>query len=85
MTIPIWKIWLTQRHLDIRRLVAAISHNDYTEKIELRRCEDGQIELVNGHHRLMAMWAKGRRELNPWEYVMVESDKSVPRCCCLGV
>lgn len=53
-------------------------------RIHLNRLEDGQIEINDGHHRVTAVWASGRAELRPDEYLLIETEKPKSRFYRLG-
>jgi hypothetical protein len=72
-------LWFTQRSLrrfeQITVLIALLTEGGYSDRIELARCEDGEIEIRNGHHRVVAIWLSGRRELRRGEYLLIEAEK----------
>ena len=48
-------------------------------RITLGRGPDGHVQVEDGHHRLVAVWMAGRRELRKDEYLLVEKDMMRPR------
>ena len=72
-------LWFTQHSLKrADQIPAMIQHvaegYEFDELIELRRCEDGQTEINNGHHRVTAIWLSGRCHLHRGEYLLCEAD-----------
>lgn len=76
-------IWLSQRNLkraeQIPALVEAILSGEVLPKILLSFDEDGSIQLEDGHHRLMAYWLAGRERLEPYEYLLIPTERKRPR------
>jgi hypothetical protein len=48
-------------------------------RIVLSRGPDGRVQVEDGHHRLVAIWMTGRRELRKEEYLLVEKEAVRPR------
>ena len=48
-------------------------------RITLGRGPDGQVQVEDGHHRLVAIWMTGRRELRKDEYLLLEKETMRPR------
>ena len=75
-------IWLTQSKLNragqIPGMIKTLE-DDWLPAITLGRLEDGSIQVEDGHHRLTAIWLSGRQKLEPWEYILIESDRWRPR------
>ena len=86
--IDISKLWFTQRSLkranQITNMLNHLDDGEFSERIELRYCPDGEIEINNGHHRVTAIWHSGRRHLNREEYTMIDVDNITPRFGRLG-
>lgn len=83
--IKISDIWLTQRHIDPAKFKDLLREVDrFHSKLIIREANDGQYELIDGHHRLTAIWFSGRRFLTYGEYVIVYSEKSQKRFGKLG-
>jgi hypothetical protein len=40
---------------------------------------DGKVQVEDGHHRLVAVWMTGRRDLRKEEYLLVEKETVRPR------
>lgn len=72
------RIWMSQRRLRRAGQIPAMikaSENGDLPPITLARCEDGEIQLEDGHHRLTAIWLSGRKVLEDHEYIVVEKDQ----------
>ena len=73
-------LWFTQRSLkrveQIPRMIACLqsSEPDGLPPVELHRCDDGQVVIHNGHHRVTAIWLSGRRYLRRDEFHLYEMD-----------
>ena len=52
---------------------------DCLPRITLGRGPDGQVQVEDGHHRLVAVWMTGRRQLRQDEYLLVEKETVRPR------
>lgn len=82
--MDITKIWLSQRNLrrswQIPQMVEVLGDGGFLPPIILARCEDGEIQVEDGHHRLTAIWTSGRNELREEEYILVEKEQWKPRC-----
>ena len=83
MSLNISDIWLTQRKIDETKVQTLL--NDLKEwggfrcKLLIRECEDGELELLDGHHRLMALWMFGKINLEKSEYILTLTDGSTNR------
>jgi hypothetical protein len=55
------------------------------DKVLLARCPDGEIEIVNGHHRVMAYYIAGAGILLAGEYTLIDVDECRPRFGRVGV
>lgn len=75
--MDITKIWLSQRNLrragQIPAMVETLCEGGVLPPIILARCEDGEIQVEDGHHRLRAIWLSGRITLYSDEYYVVET------------
>lgn len=74
-------LWVTQYNLhradQIPSMVKVLLSGEKLPPILLQECEeDGEIEVVNGHHRLMAYWLSGRKKLEDGEYILQYSPSS---------
>ena len=82
--MDITKIWLSQRNLrragQIPAMVRTLCNDGVLPPITLARCEDGEIQVDDGHHRLIAIWLSGKNDLDLHDYVMIEKDRWKPRC-----
>lgn len=81
--MDITKIWMSQRNLrragQIPAMVKTLCEGGVLPPITLAHCEDGEIQVEDGHHRLMAIWFSGRKILDNHEYFVVEKDQWKPR------
>jgi hypothetical protein len=72
------QIWMSQKKLrrigQIKGMIAALQNGGDLPKIELVHCED-EIQVHDGHHRLVAIWLSGRRTLHRHEYILLEQDQ----------
>ena len=72
------EIWVSQRNLNragqIPAMIETLKSGNWLPEILLSRTEDGSIQVEDGHHRLTAIWATGRRELKKWEYILIDQD-----------
>ena len=74
------ELWVTQRQLRrIDQIPVLMTVPVFDTKIELQRCPDNEVEVVNGHHRLVALWLLGRRKLNRDEFILKEVDEGKHR------
>ena len=76
-------LWFTQRTLkrayEIPKLVSLLHGDDFFKTpIELQICEDGEIEIVNGHHRIVAIYLAGR-QLRREDYLIFLTERSKGR------
>lgn len=82
--MQIARIWMAQRFLrragQIPAMIEALHEGDVLPRIILLHTEDGEIQVQDGHHRLVAYWLAGRRTLNKHEYLLLEGDQNRPRC-----
>ena len=81
--MDITKIWMSQNNLrrakQIPAMIETIRSGGILPPIVLMRCEDGEIQVEDGHHRLTAIWISGKTELDYNDYFMVEKDQWKPR------
>jgi hypothetical protein len=81
--MDITKIWLSQRNLrragQIPSMIETLCEGGVLPPITLARCEDGEVQLEDGHHRLAAIWLSGKTDLDSHDYVMLEKDQWKPR------
>jgi hypothetical protein len=82
--MDISQIWLSQRKLyrseQIPAMIQVLTEGRFLSKIILIRCEDKEIQLKDGHHRLVAIWKTGRRDLYKHEYLLLEGSPHCNRC-----
>lgn len=83
LNIDIAKIWMSQRLLkrpeQIVGMIKAIDDGSLLPAITLNLTEDGEIQVEDGHHRLVAIWLSGRKRLKEHEYILLEKDQWRPR------
>jgi hypothetical protein len=81
--MDITKLFVSQRKLrhpgQIPALVEAIRNGAYISPIRLSEAEDGTVRVDDGHHRIVAYWLAGRRELERHEYTLILTDRPRPR------
>ena len=73
-------LWTTQKNLkrkkDIPEMVKFLQSGEtFEEKIELHECDDGEIQINNGHHRIVAISLSGRNYLEGHEYDLIYTDR----------
>lgn len=77
--MDITNIWMSQRNLrragQIPAMIDTLCEGGVLPPIILARCEDGEIQVEDGHHRLTAIWLSGRSNLCYDEYIVVEKDQ----------
>jgi hypothetical protein len=61
-------------------MVKALLDSDVLPPIVLCQCEDGEIQVEDGHHRLVAHFLSGKEELEPQDYLLLQKDQWHPRC-----
>jgi hypothetical protein len=87
--MDITKIWLSQRNLrragQIPAMIETLCEGGVLPPITLARCEDGEIQVEDGHHRLTAIWLSGKTALDDHEYFVIEKDQWKPRVGRLSV
>lgn len=80
MKIKMNEIWFTQKVLkriwQIPDIVKAIENEDIIEPIKLQICEDDQIEILNGHHRITAMWLAGLKEITNFKIFIANKTRN---------
>jgi ParB-like nuclease domain len=81
--MQIENIWVSQRQLrNVAQVVSmqiALSRGFRLPPVTVACCEDGSYQLEDGHHRLVAYWLSGLRELSPSQLFTVEKDQWKPR------
>lgn len=81
--MQIAQIWMAQRSLrrveQIPAMIEALKTGGDLPRIILLRSEDGEIQVQDGHHRLVAYWLAGRESLGRYEYILLEGDQYRPR------
>ena len=60
-------------------MVQSLEEGSCLPRITLSRSEDGSIQVEDGHHRVVAIWLAGRRQLAKHEYLLLEKDQWRPR------
>lgn len=70
--IAIESLWATQRNLKRKTQIPNLMKLErFKDLIELHLCEDREIQINNGHHRVLAIWLSGRKYLYPDEYKLI--------------
>lgn len=73
--LEIENIWFTQKNLkrykQISSIVESVINGDYIDPVLLQEDENGDIAIINGHHRIAAYWKSGRKYLRPCECIIV--------------
>lgn len=82
--MDIGSLWFTQRTLhrsyNIKELMNIIRGGwDFSTPIMLQESGDGEVEIMNGHHRIVAFWLMGVRELQPHQYKLQFSEQAFRR------
>ena len=81
--MDITKIWVSQlilrRFKQIPSMIESLKDGKFLPQITLIRCEDGEIQVEDGHHRLMSVWLSGKTDLESHQYVLIEKDQWKPR------
>ena len=87
--IEIEGIWVSQPHLFRRQqipgMIEAISRGQSLPEIALVRCLDGEFQMRDGHHRLLAYWLSGRRTLEGHQYRLAFGPESRRRYGKVGI
>jgi len=80
--ILISNLWYTQRHIDKQKVIDLIRLDGlFDSPILLRKAFDDEIEIINGHHRITALWQSKHEYLTLGEFVLVYSES---RCARFG-
>lgn len=69
--MQILDLWVTQRSLKRVEQLPALMKAEFPP-IEIVECDRPMV--VNGHHRLMALWLSGQRVLRPEQYILIYQD-----------
>ncbi len=81
--MQISEIWVSQRKLrcvaQICAMVQTLEEGSCLPQITLSRSEVGSLRVEDGHHRIVAIWLAGRRQLEEHEYLLLEKDQWRPR------
>ena len=81
--MQIMKIYVSQRKLrdagQIPAMIETLETGGVLPRVLLSHSQDGSIQIEDGHHRLVAIWLSGRRELKQHEYLLLEKDQWRPR------
>lgn len=77
-------IWVSQRNLrradQIPAMIETLKAGGDLPRITLIQCEDGEVQVQDGHHRLAAIWLNGRTHLERHEYILLQQDQFRVRC-----
>lgn len=81
--MDITQVYVTQRGLrrleQVSLIVEAIRNGEYITPILLSENEDTTVQIDDGHHRIIAYWLAGRKQLNKNEYILVLTNRLRPR------
>lgn len=81
--MKIENIYTSQRKLNrvdqLLTMIETLNNEKDLPKINLTLCEDGEIQIKDGHHRLTAILLSGRKELKRYEYILLTQDQFKPR------
>ena len=76
-------IYVSQRTLrragQLPAMQETLKEGNCLPRITLGRGPEGHVQVEDGHHRLVAIWMTGRRELRKDEYLLVEKETVRPR------
>ncbi len=82
--MEIARIWASQRSLkragQIPAMVATLKAGGSLPRVTLIECEDGDIQVQDGHHRLVAICVSGRSHLERHEFILLQQDQFRVRC-----
>jgi len=81
--MDIAQLFVSQRKLrrpeQVPALIEAIRNGDPIPPIRLNEADDGTVQVLDGHHRIVAYRLSGRRTLDRHEYTLILSDCPRPR------
>jgi hypothetical protein len=83
--MEIERLWFTQKILKRSHQICDLVKKIEAEEpfvgppIVLQEAEDGEIEIINGHHRVVASWKAGLKNLRPEDYQLFIDIKPVGR------
>ena len=73
--IEIESIWISQRNLNRIELISQmILDAEELPPIRLSQMPNGDIQVEDGHHRLLAIYLSGEKFLKEHQYVLVPKD-----------
>lgn len=74
----ITKIWVSQRGLkragQVPAMIETLLDGGLLPPITLDLCDDDEIQVHDGHHRLTAIFLSGQTELRPEQFVLYYKD-----------
>lgn len=74
--IDIRKLWFTQEKLkrisQVDYLISIYNTVGFKTQIELTECDDGEIQIQNGHHRIMTLFKNGKYKLDPEDFIIYD-------------
>lgn len=76
--MEIARLCCTQRGLKRAKQIPTLMEGFY-EPVELNLCPDGEVEIHNGHHRVVSIWMTGRTVLRSFEYILLIKDEQRTR------
>lgn len=77
--ILIGDIWATQKNLkridQIYKMIEALRNEELLPLIDINYVDDGEYEIKNGHHRIMAYYIYGYEKLDDYNLYYTEYPK----------
>lgn len=71
------QLWCTQRNLKRIDLIPKLLQlYEFSTPIILHKCEDGEIQINDGHHRLVSIWLQGRLKLFDSEFILCDVEET---------
>lgn len=71
MDIKISRLWFTQKVLKRKDSIPHLMKIKDLDPVKLQYCElDDEIEIINGHHRVTAIYLSGKSVLRPHQYIL---------------
>ena len=81
--MQIKELYVSQRKLrnvdQLQQMIETIETEDCLPRIDIWVDEFGRFQVNDGHHRLVAYWLSGRRELRKSEYLIIETEATRAR------
>ena len=81
--MQIKELYVSQRKLrnvdQLHQMIETIKTENCLPRIDIWVDEFGRFQVNDGHHRLVAYWLSGRRELRKSEYLIIETEATRAR------